>query len=81
MTAVQLNNMNVELWQSIGTIADDESLMRRLTRYAKKLVAEKKTDSTLMSEEDFFARIEKARKQPGKRFNNIDELDRYIQSI
>ena len=41
MTAVQLNAMNTELWQSIGAIADSELLMKRLTRYAKKLVKER----------------------------------------
>ena len=30
MTAVQLNAMNTELWQSIGAIADSEQLMKRL---------------------------------------------------
>ena len=54
MTAAQLNAMNTELWQSIGTIADSEPLMKRLTRYAKKLVKEKQ-DPTLMSKEEFFA--------------------------
>ena len=44
MTAVQLNAMNTELWQSIGAIADSDSLMKRLTRYAKKLVKERKAD-------------------------------------
>ena len=48
MTAVQLNAMNTELWQSIGAIADSEQLMKRLTRYAKKLVEEKE-DPTLMT--------------------------------
>ncbi len=36
MTAVQQNVMHTELWQSIGAIADNETLMQRLTRYAKK---------------------------------------------
>ena len=62
MTAVQLNAMNTELWQSIGAIADRESLMKRLTRYAKKLVKEKE-DSTLMTKEEFFAKINQAEKQ------------------
>ena len=54
MTAVQLNTMNTELWQSIGAIADSESLMKRLTRYAKKLVKEREADPTLMTKEEFF---------------------------
>ena len=80
MTAVQLNTMNTELWQSIGAIADSEPLMRRLTQYAKKL-AKEKHDATLMSEDAFYARIEEARKQPGKSFKNVTELDQYIQSL
>jgi hypothetical protein len=80
MTAAQLNAMNTELWQSIGTIADSEPLMKRLTRYAKKLVKEKQ-DPTLMSKEEFFAKIERAEKQPGKSFASVEELDKYIRSI
>ncbi len=80
MTAAQLKAMNTELWQSIGTIADSEPLMKRLTRYAKKLVKEKQ-DPTLMSKEEFFAKIERAEKQPGKSFASVEELDKYIRSI
>ena len=54
MTAIELNAMNTELWQSIGAIADSESLMKRLTRFAKKLVKEK-NDPTLMTEEELSA--------------------------
>ena len=80
MTAVQLNAMNTELWQSIGAIADSEPLMKRLTRYAKKLVKEKE-DPTLMTKEEFFAKLERAEKQPGKSFASVEELDQYIRSL
>ena len=62
MTAAQLNTMNTELWQSIGAIADSEPLMRRLTRYAKKLAKEKE-EPTLMSKEEYFAKLEEAEQQ------------------
>ena len=65
MTAVQLNTMNTELWQSIGVIADNEALMKRLTQYAKKLAKEKR-DNTLMSEEEFFAKVERAEQQAAR---------------
>ena len=55
--------MNTELWQSIGAIADSEPLMKRLTRYAKKLVKEREADPTLLSKEKFFARVDEAREQ------------------
>ncbi|MBQ9356962.1 MAG: hypothetical protein IJT98_06715 [Prevotella sp.] len=81
MTAVQLNAMNTELWQSIGAIADSEPLMKRLTRYAKKLVKEREADPTLMTEEEFFAKLERAEKQPGRSFASVEELDKYIRSL
>ena len=80
MTAVQLNAMNTELWQGIGAIADSEPLMKRLTKYVKKLVKEKE-DPTLMTKEEFFAKLERAEKQPGKRFASVEELDQYIRSL
>lgn len=80
MTAVQLNAMNTQLWQSIEAIADSEPLMRRLTRYAQKLVAEKE-DPTLMSKEEFLAKLDRAERQPGKSFDSAEDLDRYIRSL
>ncbi|MBR1932675.1 MAG: hypothetical protein IJ841_03215 [Prevotella sp.] len=80
MTAVQLNAMNTELWQGIGAIADSESLMKRLNRYVKKLVKEKE-DTTLMSKEEFFRMLDEAEKGPSKRFDSVEELDKYIRSL
>ena len=83
MTTAQQVTMNTELWQSIGAIADNEALMRRLTRYAKKLAKEK--DPTLMTKEEFFARVDEARREydEGKyhTFDSIEDLDRYIRSL
>ena len=85
MTAVQLNTMNTELWQSIGAIADSEPLMRRLTRYAKKLVKEKEEDSTLMSKEEFFQMIDEAKQEiadgKGRRFSNAAEMNAWLNSL
>ena len=66
MTAVQLNAMHTQLLQNIGYIADDEVLMRRLTAYSKKLAKEKETDSTLMTKEEYFAKIERAEQQAAR---------------
>lgn len=62
MNAIQLNAQNVKLWQDIGTIADNEPLMKRLAKYVAKLVKEKE-DPTLMTKEEFFAKIERAEQQ------------------
>ena len=81
MTAVQLNTMNTELWQSIGAIADSELLMKRLTRYAKKLVKEREADPTLMTKKEFFQMLDEAEKGSSKRFDSVEELDKYIRSL
>lgn len=69
MTAVQLNAMNTQLWQNIGAIADSESLMKRLCKYVSRLVKEK-NDPTLMTKEEFYAKIEQAEEdyRQGKTF-------------
>lgn len=81
MTATQQVAMNTELWQSIGAIADSDDLMRRLTRYAKRLAKEKADDPTLMTKEEFFARVDEAKKGPSMKFASVEELDRYIRSL
>ena len=77
MTAIQ---MNAELLRNMSIIAEDEHLLKRAAKYLRKLAAEKE-DSSLMTEEEFFAKIERAEKQPGKSFANVDELDKYIRSL
>ena len=53
------------LLNDINLISGDESLMRRLVRYVGRLVKEreKAADPTLMTKEEFMARIEKAEAQ------------------
>lgn len=85
MTAAQQNAMNTELWQGIGYIADDETLMRRLSRYVKRLAKEKADDPTLMTKVEFFARVDEAREQirrgEGIRFSNREEMNTWLNSL
>lgn len=72
--------LNAELLRNMSIIAEDENLLKRAAKYLRKLVAEKE-DATLFTQKEFFARIEEARKQPGKEFSNVEELDQYINSL
>jgi hypothetical protein len=85
MTAVQLNAMNTQLLQGIGVIADDESLMKRLTKFVAKLVREKTQDPTLMTKEEFFARIDKAEQEiaegKGITFTNREDMNAWLNSL
>ena len=78
MTAIE---MNAEMLRNMSIISEDENLMKRAVKYLRRLVTEKQADPTEFSREEFFARVERARKQPGKRFANVEELDQYIRSL
>lgn len=60
MTAVQLN---AEILRNLGAIAEDESMLKRVAKYLRKLVSEKEADHTLFTKEEFFARVDEAREQ------------------
>ncbi len=59
MTTLELNS---ELFYTMGQLASDEGLMKKLLAYAKKLVA-KKQDETLMTKDEFFAKLDRAERQ------------------
>lgn len=59
MSALSLNS---EFFTLMSQVADDEALMQKIVNYVKKLV-KKKPDPTLMTKEEFFAKIERAEKQ------------------
>ena len=57
MTTAQLN---AEIMQNLSVLADSEDMMTRVAKYLRKLVKEKKADPSLMSKEEFFAKLDKA---------------------
>jgi hypothetical protein len=79
MTTTQQVAMNTELWQSIGHIADDDALMRRLTRYAKKLAKEK--GPSLMTKEEFFARVDAAKNGPTYELQEGETIEDLIKRV
>lgn len=60
MTAIQ---MNAEMLRNMSIIAEDENLLARAAKYLRKLVKEKTTDPTLMSKEEYFAKLDEAERQ------------------
>ena len=81
MTAVQLN---AEMLRSMSIIAEDETLLRRAVKYLRKLVADKE-DPTLLSKEEFLAKVDKAEKQisQGKctTFTNLDDMNNWLNAL
>ena len=82
MTAIQ---MNAEILRNMSIIAEDENLLKRAAKYLRKLIAEKKADPTLLSKEEFFARVDEAREQikQGKSisFSTPQEMNKWLNSL
>lgn len=82
MTTAQLN---AEIMQNLSVLADSEDMMTRVAKYLRKLVKEKKADPTLMSKEEFFAKLDKAEESieqgKGKTFNHPSEMNAWLNSL
>ena len=72
--------MNAEIFRQLSLIAEDEGKMKRVLK-ALRRIAEPKPDPTLMSREEFFARIDRASKGKSMTFANVEELDQHIRSL
>ncbi|MBE6331161.1 MAG: hypothetical protein E7070_02470 [Bacteroidales bacterium] len=81
MTALQ---MNAELFRAMGEIADDETMMAKVLKYVKKLAAQK-ADPTLMTKEEFFAKVDKSLEQVRQgrvhRIESKEELGQFLNSL
>lgn len=72
MTAAQTGALNAEILRNLSTLAESETMLNRVAKYLRKLVKEREADPTLMTKEEFFARVDEAREEirqgKGKRF-------------
>jgi len=82
MTVVQLN---AEILRNLGTLAEDESMLKRVAKYLRKLVAEKEADPTLYTKEEFFRMVDEAKQDiadgKGRSFSNPDEMNAWLKSL
>ena len=82
MTAMELN---AEIYRGLGELATSEDYLKRVAKYIKKLVAEKQADPTLMTKEEFFARLDKAEKEiaegKGVTFTNKEDMNAWLNSL
>ena len=78
MTTLQLD---ADILRNLGVIAEDENMLSRAAKYLRRLAKQMTYDPTLMTEEEFFARVDEAKKGPSKSFDNVQDLDRYIRNL
>lgn len=85
MTAAQTGALNAEILRNLGTLAESESMLNRVAKYLRKLVKEHEADPTLMTKEEFFARVDEAREQikrgEGISFTNKEDMNAWFDSL
>lgn len=76
--------LNEDMAHSLAVIAEDESLMKRAAKYLKRLAAQKE-DDTLMTKEEFFAKIDRSLQQAreGKVHEMLpnESLDDFLERV
>lgn len=81
MNAIQ---MNAELFRQLSVIAEDEGLMAKLLRYARRLTSTK-PDPTLMTKQEFFANVDEALEQAKQgrvhRMQPSESLDDFLNRM
>jgi hypothetical protein len=78
MTATQLN---ADILQNLGVIANDENALKRVAKYLRKVAKELTSDPTLMTKEDFFARIDKAKEGPSYSMLPDEDLKTFLRRL
>lgn len=77
--------LNAELQQYMSIISEDENLLKRATKYLRKLVAEKQSDPTEMTREEFYAKLDKAKGQIERgdctQFTDKETMNKWLNSL
>ena len=85
MTTMQIGALNADIQRSLGAIADDETMLKRVAKYLRRVVKQKEEDPTLMSKEEFFANLDKAEHDiaagKGKSFDNLSDMNDWLKSL
>lgn len=81
----QTISLNSDFFYDLSIVAEDEGLLKRVVRYVKKLAKEHQADPTLMSEEEFFAKLDRAERDiaagKGTTFTDMDEMNAWLNSL
>ena len=77
--------LNGDFFYDLSLIAKDNGLLKRAVRYIKRLAKEQQHDATLMTEKEFFAKLDHAEREiaegKGTSFTNLDDMHAWLNHI
>ena len=74
-------HLNAEILRNMSIIAEDEGLLKRAAKYLRKLVSEKQADPTEMTREEFFARVDEAKKGPSYELKEGETIEDLLERV
>lgn len=82
MATVQLDG---EILRNLGIIAEDENTLSKVAKYLRRMAKQTSKDQTLMSKEEFLARVEEAEKEikegKGIAFTNKADMNAWLNTL
>lgn len=76
MNTVQLD---ADILRNLGIIAEDENMLDKVAKYLRRVVKQMESDPTLMSKEEFFARVDEAQKGPSHELRVGEDLTSFLR--
>ena len=85
MNTSSIGTYSAEILQGLGAISNNEAALARVAKYVRKVMKEQTDDPSLMTEEEFFTRIDKAReslrKGKGKKMLPNESLTEFLARV
>ena len=82
MKTIQLEG---EILRNLGIIAEDKTILTKVAKYLRRMAKQASQDNTLMSKEEFFARVEEAEQDikegKGITFTNKAEMNAWLNTL
>lgn len=82
MATVQLEG---EILRNLGIIAEDKTTLSKVAKYLRRMAKQVSRDETLLTEADFFARVEEAERDlkegKGITFTDKAEMNAWLNSL
>ena len=85
MNTSSIGTYSAEILQGLGAISNNEAALARVAKYVRKVMKEQTGDPSLMTEEEFFTRIDKARESlrigKGKKMLPNESLTEFLARV
>ena len=79
MSNAELGALNADILRNLGIVAENEGALRRVAKYLHRVVREMTADPTEMTKEEFFRRIDEAKKEPAEAMLPGEDLTSFLR--